>query len=286
MKNYNIVFNSQELDKFNTLENQKNKDSVMSIYSYLLKLNNTTNAKYEKAGLSHLKEATKLSISMRDFIEKYKRCHPKMSIRTLKKRIDLLIELGLIAVEKFKNSFTYSFFRYMVNESVNKNVNTSEVVEPIENTVLPCDDEKHKYLNSERVSIDLDSNTCSPRTPDNFEYENYVQDQEKVTSWEYISPVIEKLFITMKVKSSWIKGHVIDKLFNNYSNITKKHAVAYVIKAITNARIQSKSNYKKYVINNKTTNEGRTTYSRFNDFPQRNYTSEDLKNIERALLGW
>jgi hypothetical protein len=281
---YKIKFTAMELNKFNLISNENIRKSLMSVYMYMLKLNNKKNKAYIDAQLSHLKETNKLNISFREFLALYNRNHTSLSIATFKDRIDKLISLGLISIEKAGKTFIYSFYRFFnINDNVNNKPNSVKPAQPIEDTNFEELYENHKYLNPERVK-DLDSNSC-PSTGDNFDYENYVEEQRKVCSWEYISNLLNKAFKLMKVRSSWIKGTVIDKVFKYYNNITAKHAMAYICTTIFNARNQHNTNYEKYIINNNSSSSNST----FNSFPQRNY-AEDFQGgwsgLEAALLGW
>lgn len=283
-KKYKIIFNEDELCKFNIIENETIRSNCMSIYFYLLKLNNKKNEELKEAGAEHLKCTTKFAISYRKFLKQYIRNHEKISLPTLKNRIDQLIKIGLLAVEKIKNSFVYSFHRFTTNEKVNELPNNIKPIEPIENTPLANGGDLPKYQNPKGIK-DLDSNNCTPIV-DNFDYNQYIQEQEKCDSWDFVSDKIEKVFSLMKVKSQWIKGQVIDRISKSYTNITKKYCIAYICSAVHSARNQSKSNYYKYVMADKYNNNHNNSTGTFNNCMQRDYSSKQLRNIEYALLGW
>lgn len=277
MKNYNIVFTGQENEKFNLLENQRIKESCMSVYSYLLKLNMEKN---DRLGESSLNNSNEITISMRDFIRRYKKHHPILSIRTLKNRIDTLIKLGLITVQKIKNSFAYSFARYKSTHEVNKKVNNTKIPESIENANPNVGDSKPKYLNI-NYYYDYDSNSLNTLHNENdFDKEKYIATQEKC-SWEFACDIMTDAFIKLRV-NKFIKARVLEKITKYYSKITRKHAETYIIKTIKNAIIDNENSFKQRVLNN--------TYSTFNDFPQRRYDGSDgeftLKDFENKALDY
>lgn len=277
MRNYNIVFTGQENEKFNLLETQRIKESCMSIYSYLLKLNMEQNEKCNESGMNNLKESTKLNISMRDFLKRYKRHHDSMSIRTLKKRIDLLIDLRLIVVETIKNSFVYSFFRY----DVNKKVNNLDEVESTENTNCNDDSIKPKYLNTNFIN-DYDSNSVNTiHNKNSFDKEKYIAELEKC-SWEFACDIMTDAFFKLKITNTFVKCSVLEKIIKYHDKITRKHAEAYIVTTIKNECKNSENIYKQRVLGN--------NYSNFNNFPQRRYDGSDgeftLKDFENKALGY
>lgn len=273
-KKHDIEFTIYELNRFNLIESDGIRLSLMSIYRYLLKLNLKRNTQLKEVNLENLKEDPyKLNMSFRKFLAAYNRrgsSYSKISIGTLKQRIDKLVELNLIHTSKIKKSFTYSFCRYEMNTNLNNSNNT----ESVDTTSLDVDLKNYKsisFLNPKGFKKDLDSNKI-----DNFDYENYLNQNEKCT-WEDVSSVLPKLFKLLKIKSHWIKGQVISKLFNYARFITKKHMVKYICSAIINARSDYYRNYCKFIINSNT--EEQSTWRTKN---QRQY---DFDKLEKGLLG-
>lgn len=269
---YKINFTVEELSKFNTIERQKTKESLMSIYAYLLKLTKKKNDLYQNAGIDT--DNTSLKISFRKFLTAYNRYHSKISLPTLKFYIDKLKELGLIAIQKVKNVFTYFFFRFGLNKKLNENLNTSQSTESIESSNVESNDEHLKYLNP-KVN-DLDSNSCTATKENTVKID--IENEEKITNWDYIDTLIKEAFKSLHVRSAWIKTEVIEKLFKYYRTITKRYAMSYIYKAIASARTRYYTNYNKYVKNNYCQNEAVQL--------KRKYSHEEIKDMERGLLGW
>lgn len=271
---YKITFTVDELNRFNLIQNDEIRKSAMSIYSYMLKLNENENKKLTELGLIETKDIYKIKISFRKFLSAYNRNHFKISIATLKTRIDKLIELKLIAKETVQNVFRYTFCRYLnftFNKSSNELPNNQNVPEAVENTNVDDDLHKHKDLNTRTYIQDLDSY----KSQDNFDYEHYLSSNEKC-NWNEIISLLPKIFSLLKVKSQWIKGQVISKLYNYSEKITKKHMVKYICSVIINARRDYYNNYSKYVQNQQVN-------AQWNDYEQRTY---DFNVLEKKLLGW
>lgn len=272
MRTYDIEFTVDELNKFNLVESDTMRISLMSVYRYLLKLNLKENAKLKEANLENLKEdPNKLKISYRRFLAAYNhRGIVKISIRTLKNRIDKLIELKLISVEEIKNTYQYSFCRYKVI----KNVNSFDCPQTLEKSNVNNNSINPKstiFLNPIGFKKDLDSY----KSQDNFDYEGYLSQNKKCT-WDDIISVLPRIFSLLKIRSRWIKGQVVSKLYDYSEKITKKHMVKYICSVIINARSDYYKSYNKYCQNQ---NEN----GQWNNYNQRTYDFDDL---EMKLLGW
>lgn len=144
----------EELNKLNLIENEAIRKSCMSILSYLIKKHTEENKKYTDANLENLKDQSTFKISFRKFLEKYNRSHKKISLGTLKNRIDLLLKYKLINLE---SKSTYSFFRHNLNKNLNKNLNTENIAESIVNTDVEVVEAEHKYLNN-KININNNIN--------------------------------------------------------------------------------------------------------------------------------
>lgn len=243
MPNYKITFTEKENNLFNTIERENTRSSVMSLYSYLI--GNATDGS--------------ISFSYRPFLNKYNRNHRKISIGTLKNRINTLVELGLLAVEKVKQSCTYKLNRFL---------NSLKPTLDIENTSLEGNGSEHKYINNiNNIDIDLYSNSNNE-----FDSSRY----EKCTSLVDVRNKVRELLKACRVKSSWIKDRVLVKVSKAYRNITVKFLENYILKAIEDARSAYKKNWIKYT--NVTVKPIREA-----NFTQREY---DWEELEQKLLGW
>lgn len=271
---YKIEFTDQEKNKFNLIENENIRKSCMSVYMYLLKINDNINTSYDNANVKHLKDSNKLKISYRKFIDKYCRYHGKISIKTLKERMDKLKELGLIIIEVIKNTNVYSFCRFEGNTISNNNVNNTENVTCVRNTNIEADSNLPKYLN-----LKINYNYLYSNSTDGTN--NYDIEQEKC-SLDFILELAKESFKKMKVKSNYIKNKVIQKLNKYYNTIVKINALSYVTTIINNTREESNSNYNKYV---------GIKYNKIQQKPLRfcSYSGQreyDYAALERKLLGW
>lgn len=241
MKNYKVEFTDQENNLFNTIERENTRSSVMSLYAYL-------------AGRA---VNGSITFSYRPFLNKYNRHHQKLSLGTLKNRINTLVELGLVTVVKVKQSCTYKLNRFL--NSLNND-------ESIENTSLEGDCENLKYINNiNNIDIDLYSNS------NEFDSSKY----EKCTSFVDVRNKVRELLKACRVKSNWIKDRVLVKVSKAYRNITVKFLENYILKVIEDARNTYKKNWIKYT--NVTVKPIRKA-----NFTQREY---DWEALEEKLLG-
>ncbi|EDT26095.1 hypothetical protein [Clostridium perfringens] len=241
MKNYKVNFTEQENNLFNTIEKENIRNSVMSLYAYL----------------SGRAVNGSITFSYRPFLNKYNRNHKKISLGTLKNRINTLVELGLLTVEKVKQSCTYKLNRFL--NSLKPTLDT-------ENTSLECNGSEHKYINNiNNIDIDLYSNSNNE-----FDSSRY----EKCTSLVDVRNKVRELLKACRVKSSWIKDRVLVKVSKAYRNITVKFLENYILKAIEDAINTYKKNWIKYT--NVTAKPVREA-----NFTQREY---DYDILEEQLL--
>lgn len=241
MANYKVTFTDQENNLFNTIERENTRSSVMSLYAYLI--GNATDRS--------------ISFSYRPFLNKYNRNHRKISIGTLKNRINTLVELGLLTVEKVKQSCTYKLNRFL---------NSLKPALDTENTSLEGNGSEHKYINNiNNIDIDLYSNSNNE-----FDSSRY----EKCTSLVDVRNKVRELLKACRVKSNWIKDRVLVKVSKAYRNITVKFLENYILKAIEDAINTYKKNWIKYT--NVTVKPVREA-----NFTQREY---DYDVLEEQLL--
>ncbi|EOU1110504.1 plasmid replication protein [Clostridium perfringens] len=241
MKNYKVNFTEQENNLFNTIEKENIRNSVMSLYAYL----------------SGRAVNGSITFSYRPFLNKYNRNHKKISLGTLKNRINTLVELGLLTVEKVKQSCTYKLNRFL--NSLKPTLDT-------ENTSLEGNGSEHKYINNiNNIDIDLYSNSNNE-----FDSSRY----EKCTSLVDVRNKVRELLKACRVKSSWIKDRVLVKVSKAYRNITVKFLENYILKAIEDAINTYKKNWIKYT--NVTVKPVREA-----NFTQREY---DYDVLEEQLL--
>ncbi|WP_415333948.1 plasmid replication protein [Clostridium perfringens] len=243
MKNYKVNFTEQENNLFNTIEKENIRNSVMSLYAYL----------------SGRAVNGSITFSYRPFLNKYNRYHQKLSLGTLKNRINTLVDLGLVTVVKVKQACTYKLNRFL---------NSLKPIESTENTNIEADNQKLKYINNiNNIDIDLYSNSNNE-----FDSSRY----EKCTSLVDVRNKVRELLKVCKVKSNWIKDRVLVKVSKAYRNITVKFLENYILKAIEDARNTYKKNWIKYTnIAVKPVREA--------NFTQREY---DWEVLEQELLGW
>lgn len=215
MKNYKTKFTEKEINLLNTVERINTRNSIMSLYSYLIR---------------QTKDNGTLSFSYRSFLNKYNRSHKKISLGTLKNRIDTLVTLGLLTVKKVKQSCEYILNRFL---------NSSKVDTSVENTNLKYNDSEHKYINN-NINIDIDLYSNSEKEFDSSKY-------EKCTSLVDVRNKVRELLKIKKVKSSWIKERVFVKVTQNYRKITVRFLESYILKTIASQRELYYKNYKKYI---------------------------------------
>lgn len=238
---YKIKFYKNELNKFNIIENKDIRKSCMSIYMYMLKLIHVEKEKFLNAGLEAPKTNT-LKISYRKFLEKYTRYHGSMSLPTLKSRIELLLKIGIIKINKIKNSFEYSFYRFWINEKPNEKPNDLNVDETTDTTEQTSNSQKPKDLNSKSLDLDIDTRynsheLCEKKYINSFSNKFNSEGLERCSSWNDIEMPLKAAFKEMKIRSSKLKNTIINNLENNLSNITKKFASNYVRKAVLQVKV-------------------------------------------------
>lgn len=263
MYNYQTKLTSEEINRLNLVDNSTMRKSLMSVYAYMIKTNKKLNDKYRELNLK--KDPLRLKISMRKFLAAYKKYHSIKNLTTLKNRIDKLIELGLITVEKIKNKSVYTFCRF--NKKINKKLNKKNVHKTVENASVKKHFKKLKYK-SYSIINNFNSNT----------------NREKISSLCECKTIVIKAFKELHVKSIWIKKRVLNKIQKYWNRLYKDAAMSYIYKTIDSARKAYYANYDKYVKPaNLYKNRTKQKFSTFNNFKQRSY---DFKDLEKKLLGW
>jgi len=266
---YKIKLTEEEINRINLVDNSNIRKSLMSVYAYMIKTNEKLNNTY--ANLNLKKDPFKLQISFRKLLAAYKRYHSIKNLQTLKNRIDKLIKLGLLGVEKIKNKSFYTFCRFLqLDKKVDKKLDKKNPIKSIENTSVDNDNQKPKSKISNSIN--------------NFNSNTKVTAREKISSVEESKKIVFKAFNDLRVKSKWIKERVLNKIERYWYKLYKDAAMSYIYKIINSARKAYYANYNKYIKSaNKYKNEVPKESSTFNNFKQRDY---DWQDLEKKLLGW
>lgn len=233
---YKISFNEYQKNIFSTVDfNGDKRNKLLSVFSYI--------KKYSPDG--------SLTKSINKLYSMYIRHHYKISNKYFYNLIDTLIELNLI--EKIDNKIM------LIQEKVQKKVQTFKVASDVENTSLEGDFEKPK----DKVI----NNTIYP-----YNITNVVAPVELVTK-------AEELMKELGIRSTMVKKMVIGKL-KTCKNIHRAGFISYILKVISEKKaiqVKRRMEYKANVIDN---------YNSFNDFPQRQYTATEYMAMEEGLLSW
>lgn len=243
---YKYILNEYEINKLNLIENDNIRLNLMSVLSYLHIYNERKNSDFETHQLNFLeKKEDELKISFAKLHKAYTRSHAKISLQTLKNRIQTLIELKIIKIiGKVQKTNVYQFISSM-SDNMSNNMSNEKQIEDIENTNIKADSKKHKYESRTTIK-DLDSSNNSSA---DFNYDNYIKDERKVSDFEIVSKKLNELLKIAKVRSPWIKNKVINKVCKYYNTISAKHLEAYICKCIENARNDYYSSYNQSKIN-------------------------------------
>jgi len=255
MLTYKIKLNDYQMNTLNLIENKNIRESLMSILSYTLKLNYEKTKLYKEYEFDFLKkEPNELKLSFQSFHTRYNtKYHKKLSLQTLKNRIEQLIDLKLLVVlRKEKKTNVYGFILEKINGlSNNLSENMSEIncAETVNSTVIEDNSNIEQILNSKTKnnintkSINIKTKDLDSNEPNEFDYDEYLDSERKVCDWNIVCTKANELFKALKVRSSRIKECVIAKLSKYYHTITTKHLESYITKMIINAREQSHSNW-------------------------------------------
>lgn len=261
-----INFTSYQLDKFDLITRKSMKESLKSVLSRLY----TMNAKMNENEFLD-KKYGELTISLSRFLEYYNRATsklnyhkrelglkelPLLTLNSLRKRIKKLIELGLIAKLSTGNEESkYIFFATKEQFIEHTKEHSKNVDETIENTSVEADEEIRSNTLPINKTIDIDSNrtdsSSAYETENNkyqLSYTEYIAQERKVESIDVLTSAIDRVFKALKVRSSWIKTTVIEKLCKYYPRISVKHLDSYICKCVMNARAKHEASFKKNVL--------------------------------------
>ncbi|KEI18293.1 hypothetical protein [Clostridium haemolyticum] len=285
MKKQQYIYQFKRYTKYQFnkhFRNGKKKLQLMSFYAYLINMSKSKEINISKESLTKMWNRKQSKTA-----SKNNTTYKKVSSTTVLRWLLKLEEAKLLLVKRESNNAN----KYILNEdgSISPNFfkskkctekctikNTSQ---SIDTTTIETIENVHKDYNINTTIKDIDTlNSCDATEMTNTVYENYIKEQEKISTTEEMLKIIEKMFKIMRVRSSRIKGYVMSVL-NYATSVSKKHAYNYVAKAIENARERY---YKERVNAFKQYSKEDT----FNNYPQREYSREDLKDLEDKLLGW
>jgi len=290
-RKYKTQLNEYQLNTLNLVENKTIRDSLMSILSYTIKLNSEKTELYKEYQFDFLKkDPNELKLSFQSFHTRYNtKYHTKISLQTLKNRIEQLIDLKLLVVlRKEKKTNIYGFILEKTNDlsnNVSENVSEINCTETLEATMFEDNSSIEQILNYKTKnnintkSINIKTKDLDSNEPTSFDYDSYLDSERKVCDWSIVCTKANQLFKALKVRSSLIKECVIAKLSKYYTTITAKHLDIYITKMIINAREQSHSRWE----------QTRNTMAsapklRFCNFEERQYTQEYYNYLESNLL--
>lgn len=255
-KIYKIRFSKKEKELLNTIERENVRLSTMSLYSYLIKLS----MKDEENGGDG-----SLSFSYRPFLKKYNRSHKHIALGSIKKRLSLLSDLGLLTIIDGKPC-TYIVNRMMNDDNEPKNPS---------NRGSQNNEKIHKDRNN---SIILNT----PNIVDELAKAYRGIEYSVKASKKQLSKIAKSLFVTLGLNSKsthdkCVQWLVLKKLRFSNRKINLVGAINY-IRAIIEEKLEEvkSSNFivpiwlDDSIINNA-------------NFTQRD---TDYLDIEEALLGW
>ncbi|WP_242845954.1 plasmid replication protein [Clostridium novyi] len=276
LKNYTIY-------QFNIcFKDGKIKNNLMSFYSWLIRISKNNSINIPKDLLTKLWNRKQSKKASRE-----KTAYKKVNASTVLRWIHKLEKAKLLFIDRSSITNTYVLNSDgSIHPNVFKNTKkrtkkctSQKVTEPVENTSIQELDNvyKNSKLNSNTKDIDI-YNSKQVTYMDDEVYKNYIKDQEKVSNAKEMLEITEKMFKIMRVRSSRIKGYVMSVL-NYATSVSKKYAYNYVAKAIENAR-------ERYYRERANAFKNNTKEDTFNNYPQRKYSIEDLKDLENKLLRW
>ena len=247
-KHYKIQFNKNEIQILNMIETDNIRKSMMSVYSYFIKLSDNSLVK----------------ISHRNFLKKYNHYHQKISLGTLNNRIKKLKELKLISSNENNSVYT-------LNRFLNENLNTEKDTLDVGITDLDEGQDFSKYeslKNNKNNNIINNTSLCEIKNTSVFENE-----EEAII-------IAKEVLKELKVKSQWIKTNTVNIVKQKFNSINLLGARAYISKIVLNLQQKSKINFAMLLKNAKKT-KGKKL--KFANYDQRNI---DYDAIEDELLEW
>ncbi|GAB6150735.1 plasmid replication protein [Clostridium novyi] len=284
MKNYGqFNFKKYTIYQFNIcFKDGKIKNNLMSFYSWLIRISKNNSINIPKDLLTKLWNRKQSKKASRE-----KTAYKKVNASTVLRWIHKLEKAKLLFIDRSSITNTYVLNSDgSIHPNVFKNTKkrtkkctSQKVTEPVENTSIQELDNvyKNSKLNSNTKDIDI-YNSKQVTDMNDEVYKNYIKDQEKVSNAKEMLEITEKMFKIMRVRSSRIKGYVMSVL-NYATSVSKKYAYNYVAKAIENAR-------ERYYRERANAFKNNTKEDTFNNYPQREYSREYLKDLEDKLLGW
>ncbi|MCD3217809.1 hypothetical protein G8S55_11330 [Clostridium botulinum C] len=269
MANYKTNLNELELNKLNLIENKEIRNSCMSILSYLIKKHTEEIEQYADANLENLKDQFTFKISLRKFLEKYNRGHQnyKISVKTLKLRMDLLQELKLITITKVNNINTYFFNRFLEGNKVgNKKGNKKNVTQTVDTTTVEAVSKKHKYLNNK---ININNNINNSVT-------HATQTKIFVSNIEEIKEQLEHYISKFNIKYDF----AIKEIYRRIKKIIKSGTLRF--KGVENYLTSVLNSVKNYFIPNCFKNKNKSNIIEQQDNTTTNATTTVLEDILKA----
>ncbi|EJT5937321.1 hypothetical protein N2W52_002089 [Clostridium perfringens] len=231
-KKYLVKFNQKELDKLNTIEVDNHRLSTMSVYAYLINLDN-------QGKLDCNPSIAKLH-------KMYKQHHKKFSLTTMKNRINFLELNGLIKINKEGKSNAYKLHRgFSFKIELTKKLTNKKPIRSVGITSLKLSLKNHKRINNflykYKKYIDIDIYTrAEEELTEKKEYTTpfYSAGMTKCSSRVKVGKRVYEIFNELKVKSEYIKEQVLNSILDRYDTITEKFLDKYIRTAIHNARIR------------------------------------------------
>lgn len=257
-KNYKVKFTKEEKQLFNTIESEKVRKSVMSLYANLVI---RANKQIEEG------KSPALTFSYRTFLKTYNRSHTHISLGNFKNRLDILIDLKLLSVKKNIKNCTYYLNRFTNDKKHDENGNMTN------------EKQKQEKHNKENINNILNTNNIIDQLSNAYKGVEY----NKIASKEQLRKIAKALLVAYEINSKNIHDKCIQWLvfkkirFSN-KKINLVGAVNYIKTIILEKLNEVKQkNFKvpTWLDNNNTTSV---------NFTQREYTQEQINDLEKMLL--
>lgn len=215
------------------------------------------------------------------------------SISNIRKIVNRLKEIGLICIKKVKKR---NFYTMPVIEKVPEKVIDNENVSPVENTGLEGDSKIHrdKILDNNYNN----TNTIIEKPKRKKSLMQILKEEYRgiratgIASKKELREIAKDILVIKgygnnNFMHNTIQQMVFDKIKYSNQKIDRLGAVAYMQKVVEdriNAYNNGEGNVSALKANNTFINN--KSKIRFCDFPQREYSKEEMTQIERDLLGW
>ena len=274
MKMYNSKFEEKILKIFNRIRNKRIKESLMSVYGVLV---GNTNG----AGICEL--------NYDEIIRRAKK--HKLSPSMLKLRLEKLEKMKFNEIIKTKICDTRFKYSYRIMKEI-----VFEDFQVCEVTVIEKGNVAESY-NAETVAMDSLDELEAFMFEEDEDIEPIVKEEkaeikyEAATLEEVISTAKRKLE-ELKITKEFVKNKVISRLKDvlKQKDIHKAGMQRYIETVITNEKLKDEAFSKRAILEvngyykNKNKNKGKK--GSFFNYEGRNYTSEQLAEIEEELIGW